>query len=607
MRDRTGYIAAILLIASASSAQAQVTVPDEYGKQIKYSSAVGTLSDDLAGDHIDLSSGRLEIIQTDIDLPGNNALPVRVGRRFQPADYYNQGHFGLWTMEIPNVHGTFAKQVSHWTVVSTGGSSVYNRCSNFDVPPDVLSQYSWWSPSEYWHGNFLYMPGSGDRELLWASGHVPADGKAYPLTTKEGDAVRCVPLAATSASGSQGEGFEVVTSAGMVYTLNQMVVRNQSTLKKSTYGPVFSRATASKPAPVPDPTPNAAAEPFIQREEVILFPTKVADRFGNTVNYTWSATNPWQLLQIVASDGRHLDFTYVAADSDRVAAVSDGTRTWTYSYGNADDVTTLTLPDGGVWTYRLRNLHGMSINALGAHCGTLGGASARTTYTSGNGTNSGSITAPSGATVTYSLSKLMLGRSYASYECQSETGNIEDAYPRNPYLFTTAGVISKTITGPGIPTSGLTWNYSYGPTNNCWDGPSWAEGVQCTTSSAITRLVNVTDPNGNVTLYTFGNRFNIDEGLLLKTDYGWNGTTAQRTTAITYAAADAAPYAPYGGGSIRLNGDLEITSHIRPQRQITTTQQGRTFTWKVETGCSGFPYCFDAFGRPIKVTKSSSP
>jgi hypothetical protein len=78
-------VAMAALFGGTFVARAQ-TIPAEYNKKIASHSELGTLTGDFAGDRIDLSSGSLEIVQTDIDLPGNNALPVRVARRFEPAD-----------------------------------------------------------------------------------------------------------------------------------------------------------------------------------------------------------------------------------------------------------------------------------------------------------------------------------------------------------------------------------------------------------------------------------------------------------------------------------------------------------------------------------------
>ena len=109
-RYSLAFVATVLLSCIVSvPVAAQVTVPDEYGKTIKHHNEIATLTGEFGGDRIDLSTGRLDIVLTDIDLVGNNGLPVRVTRRFQPADNYNSGHFGNWTMDLPSIRGTFAR------------------------------------------------------------------------------------------------------------------------------------------------------------------------------------------------------------------------------------------------------------------------------------------------------------------------------------------------------------------------------------------------------------------------------------------------------------------------------------------------------------------
>lgn len=574
-------------------AWAQVTTPSEYNKTIAYHSEIGALTDGFAGESIDLSSGRLEIVQTDVDLPGTNALPVRVGRRFEAADAYAGGHFGHWSLDIPSVHGTFfGGQVGFGWLNEFGDAS---RCSSYSAPPIITLQGGTWFPDEYWHGTFFYLPGSGDQELLQPIGSVrfPSDGHSYHAITKAGSVARCVPIDPSSVPGNQGEGFEMVTPDGVIYTLNHMTWRNQSPLSRSTAVGL----------------PSFAPTYTLPRNDYFLYPTRITDRFGNYVDYIWSSSQPSQLLQIKASDGRKLIFTYMSDGSSRIASVSDGTRTWHYSYNipeDSDKIDTLTLPDGTRWTYRLASLAYMVAQPAGVDCLGMNGDTQRTEYDAGSAVSArtGSITSPSGAVVTFTMSPIMLGRSHLPYNCLG--ANPLQGSPSDHYLFMSAAVVAKTITGPGLPANGLHWSYSYGPTNNCWDG-TYSQGIACTANSPTTRSVIVTDPRGEQTRYTFGNRANVDEGMLYRTEQGWNGSTALNTTEIAYAAPDAKPYGPYNGWSPRGNGDYAITSMVRPQRKVTTTRQGRSFIWEVASDCSDMPYCFDIFARPTKVSKASTP
>jgi hypothetical protein len=584
-------------VPTTAFAQSDVHVYDEYNKLIKQRSSVDAFGAEGFGDKISLNDGSLEVIQTDVDLRGNDAIPVTVSRRFTPADVYNSGHFGYWNLEIPHAHGTFSKAAG-WT---TGYSGADNgkRCSKFREPPMVYVMDGYFSAKEYWHGSYFYLPGAGDQEMLLArTAHVPTDGYSYPVVTKEGAAIRCVPLDTGSETAS--EGFEVRMPDGMVYTLNHMVSRLTSRLAKAEPAPEFIVANSTTSSGQQSDSTATTLVPngyVLAREEIRLYPTRVTDRFGNYVTYSWNANNPWQLLDITASDGRHIHFTYVDATSPRVASVSDGVHTWTYAYLN--DLSSVKRPDGSAWTIDMSSIGQAFVVPSGVTCDGMNPST---------GSYTGSITSPSGAKLDVTLSRKIMGRSWVSRECIPPYGASAE-HAVEPYLFLGLAVTSKKITGAGLPTTGLSWSYTYGPANNCWDPNLYSpvSGPVCTASSPTTRQVAVTDPDGRTTRYTYGNRYKSNEGLLLKTEYGWNGTSALRTVTTTYADPTAAPYGAYQGTSIRSNGDRDITSKKRPQRQVTTVQQGRTFTWQVATGCTDGPYCFDSYARPTKIIKSSAP
>lgn len=621
--NRTHLLALCLLTGFAAQAE-DVIGPDEYDKRIKHRGAVSALGESAFGDTVSLATGNLQIVQTDVVLAGNGALDVRMGRKFPATNSGNGGgHFEQWDLDIPSIHGTFfAAGAGSWTT-SGSGANTFKRCSQFSAPKDIAYQGGSWAADEYWHGSFLYLPDAGEQELLLrssAAAGAPSDGAGYTVATKELAVARCLPnLATTSEAGAQGEGFEVVTADGTVYTFDHMVIRPDDRLVKNDPDPNLLIATAAGGAPTSkettmgsgtsgrgnaggkekdkDPVPSLAYNYVLPRNEVLIYPSRVTDRFGNQVAYTWSTENPWRLLRIAASDGRHLDFSYSGTDpaSHQIVVITDGTRTWNYT------ATTLTQPDGGVWSFSLGNLKRAKPKSYQVSCDAVGSVNG-TTYT-------GSITAPSGASVAYTVSSKLFGRSWVSRQCMQQPSGAEQA--DEPYLFAGMAISSKTITGPGLPSGGLTWSYQYGAPNHCWDPVGvYSPGtgaVVCSSGSPATRSTTVTSPEGQMTRYTFGNRYKVDEGMLLRAEHGWDGTTALRSVQYTYADPFATPYASLNGLSVRNVGDFDITSMQRPQRQVTTTQQGRTFTWQVASGCNGYVYCFDQFARPTKVVKSSSP
>ena len=73
--------AALVMSSGGSWASSPVTPHTEYYKKIKSGEGLAPLTSSLFGDSISPSSGSTEFVVTDIDLPGNNALPVRLQRR----------------------------------------------------------------------------------------------------------------------------------------------------------------------------------------------------------------------------------------------------------------------------------------------------------------------------------------------------------------------------------------------------------------------------------------------------------------------------------------------------------------------------------------------
>lgn len=601
-------LALATLIGLSPALGAAEDVYDDYGKLIQSGAVVKSPGDKLFGDNINLYTGSMEIVQTDVDLKGNNALQVRVGRRFTVGSP-TKGHFKLWDLDIPYMHGVFGFPGGNiapdgWVVNGTRDTA-YSRCSRYEVPPAFENQGGYFDPSEFWRGSFLYRPGSGDQELLQTSAQAlrPNDGRTYPIVLKDGSAVRCLAsLDGASESGARGEGFELVDTQGSVYAFNHMVSRWYPPLSKSSPVPqANSVGTASAggasmtTAGIGNIVPMVANNYILVRKEVLIYPTRVTDRFGNAVTYNWNPGAPWQLLSIVASDGRRIDLSYAGGDGNTITSVTTGGRTW--SYGYSDTVDTVTLPDGSSWTFDLLAL-----------------SRARVTYGQPPGCDNirpwsrtnvvGSITAPTGARSDYTVNSMLMGRSWVPRLC-----NIQEAYSEIPYQFYVMAVTSRRISGSGLPAQGLTWTYDYGTPNNCWQPSPYpnpsdpAKYVECNAGSPITRDITVKDPAGQATRYRFGNRYWSNEGLLLQQDFGWNGSTAKRTKMSDYAAFDAAPYAArtmYPAGSY---GDNTVAARQRPVRQVITIDNGDQFVWRI-ADCNGQP-CFDEFARPTRTERFS--
>src|SRR5258705_8679793 len=84
----------------------------EQGLLIRSGEVIEALGPNLMGDSVNEYSGGLEFTQTDVSLPGNNALPVQVGRHKAVGTiqaYAGTGLFANWDLDIPRLR-TIATQ-----------------------------------------------------------------------------------------------------------------------------------------------------------------------------------------------------------------------------------------------------------------------------------------------------------------------------------------------------------------------------------------------------------------------------------------------------------------------------------------------------------------
>ncbi|HEU5297544.1 MAG TPA: RHS repeat-associated core domain-containing protein [Burkholderiaceae bacterium] len=506
--------------------------------------AVTAHGTDILGDKVNLYSGALEFEQTDLELHGNSKLRVAVTRKHTAGRSRPAGVFGNWDLDVPRIAGNFTDSPG-W--VTTAGSTA--RCSTYSEPPAV----GFVSAFQYWQGTFLHAPGEGGQEILKrATGNTvaPTDGFSYPLITRGHWQIRCLP----SIQNGAGEGFVARSPSGDEYRFDWMAQRSLYSVKNQTT--------------------------TVLRSEFMLLATQVTDRFGNWVQYAYDAANPMRLTGISASDGRAVTLTY--GSNGFVSTVSDGSRTWNYVYGVSTDLTAVVLPDASRWEFNLTPL--VHTNRLelgeGATCDVPG------TYP--EGTYTGTVKHPSGLLGTFTTQFLGQPRSNVSRWCFGPAPSGSGA--RWPKLLVSQGLTSKVLSGPGIATS--TWTYAYAGSN-----ASWAPCSPC----VDTKTVTVTDPLGVQTRYTFGVRFQSNEGQLLSTQEGWDGTSALRTTTNRYRDPAGMSYPEPPGNSIQGAPDNLSIRH-RPMDQRVTTLQGATFTWEATAGATGF----DQFARVASATQSSS-
>lgn len=588
MGHRRGRKSAVLFVTAllvVGPLQAQTQTWKESYRQVVPSSNIEGLSAQGAfGEQVSLYTGALSFRATDVSLPGNDGLEVAFHRKLELDDPRQVRN---WRLEVPYLEGVYPSGVG-WTREALGGTPV-GRCSSGKLAPPLATggsvgtgaTTSSWDASEYWNGDFLNLPGKGPEELLKTiagGAKLPTDGMTYVWLTQSGWRFSCL----SSLQNGSGEGFLGISPQGVRYTFDRLSTEPEEQLSRpGGTAPLLQAASAAR---------VQAFEPvgysdFISRVKVRLYVSRVEDRFGNYVTYSYGANG---LTSIIASDGRTITINR-DVDGDLVSVTANG-RSWTYT-GNSG-VFTVTRPDGSQWHYDLNALQTQFNYAEGAD-GSLSSLDKQcdappAPIGAGTAHYSGTVTAPSGAVGMFTVTVIRHGRSDVPRNCPgflTQAGTYY-AYAYRPYVFDTRAVTSIQVTGPGLAPA--TWSYAYGPANNSWE-------ADCASGCVATKYVDVTVPDGTRTRHTFSNRFGLLEGRELTTQVYAAGGALARTTTYTYQTnASGQPYPAEIGWEGNQRGD-GVATRFEPELSTTIVQDGRTFPRQVTA--------YDDLARPVALTR----
>lgn len=582
---KTWSLAALLLASSAlATAQTAILPYREYAKRTDAAQKVGPLTDSAFGANISLYNGSTSFRAVDISLSGNSTLPVQLARTLdiddRTSDYRpTTGGFADWQLDVPYIDGTFIATVG-WKVGSGSGSTA--RCSNTSEP----TMSGTWQLEDIWHGYNLHIPDATSEPLFInnvAGVPNPADGQTYPWLTKSGFRLRCL---SSLASGS-GEGFLAVGPDGTKYWFNWMV----SKALAPTRNPLLVNINHNTP-----------------RDRIFLFATRVEDRHGNWVTYSYTGD---KLTQILANDGRSITLSWTG---DRVASATAASKTWQYQYqaggaanhASGPGLLRVVLPDGSDWLYSatgsLKHLEQWQPSQEGptGTCSDLWPPEQVFGYT---------IKHPAGASASYAFEAKRHLRTRVVWICESnEQTPLEELAV--PNFADVISLVSRTVSGPGITPK--TWTYEYGDPNSSSfsyppvsPGGAWyvppprdacAPGVPCAPEDDA-KYVTETESTGRVKRYTFGTGLDRNEGRLLAEEVLSAGVVVRRTahTFITDAEVASQPFTSAIGTNLQMWQPLSTL--VRPVRETVITQQGVTFESYVNN--------FDTHARPTSVRQRS--
>lgn len=561
------FVSAVLLAAVLSTheskAQGMVTVREDATTYMFKTEEINKLGDGIFGDSTDYYTGSTTFQMPEISIPGNSDLAVSWGgiqfNAYDDQSAYQILSFMTSDASVPYMHGIFSSRSDKKGWLSSNPNNPAQRCSvqgAYGEPPEVNGdqRVGTFEAIEYWHGNYVFIPGLGNRLLHIARSddpNKPADGKQYEWVTDDYWYFSCLSV---TKNGQPGEGFLARSPDGEKYYFDW--VDPGFTPVKGVMKPAELLALSA--------TPQASGTNHLYRGRYEIKLTRVEDRFGNWVNYERSAEG--DVTAIVANDGRKITITPDSTDS-RIQTISDGSRSWRIDQTSGYK---LTYPDNSVW----------SISWSGGFSPTASKWCQGPTIT---GEATVVVRHPAGSVGTFIFKPMRRGLSYTKYYSPEA-----DDCLQKQNLFDQIALSSKSISGLGIPTK--TWTVAYGPPNDCRLGGA---SNPCTSSSPVTRIVEVSETGGKYTRHTFSNNEQqMTDGLLLKEEIGTSSSSIARQISYSWELLNAV------GIVLSHSGFEYLNTMRRVQKEVKISQDGVFFTATTNNR--------DAFGRPTSGTRSSS-
>lgn len=551
----------------------------DYEAMVRPKMTISPLGLDLFGDETNLYTGETKFLQVDIDVPGNNELPVRLARSLtiahrqspQPLPWTTLAD---WELELPHISGVYASPPG-WVVQTPGSPN--NRCSvSSTLPSNAMPTHVTVYPSpsvpftfdsrDFWRGLSLRQQDGGNEPIMVIDPAAtrPSSGGPYHWITQSRWVFSCLPA---TANGVAGEAFMGISPNGTKYRFDWIVSKSHGRLSAN-----FGSGTFNY-------TANIGLMQFR------ALPTRIEDRYGNYVTLNYDISKPWHLTSIVSSDGRSIQLAYDGFG--QIVSASAAGRTWIYSYSTTANSSTLVgvqNPDSSRWQFNtgsigFTNAGWMNCADYNPFPGTPTTASSTTTFVH-----------PSGAVGTFQFGYRIHGRSDVPKMCYSLGKNL---LPRESNLMATVALINKAVSGPGI--AALSWGFDYGAINATWAGTSGGSFCQ-TTPCATTRTLTVTSTDGSWDKYTFNQQYGRYEGKMLRHDRGVGSTVSRRED--TQYRANVQIEFPKAGTDPCAYCD-KASEYPTPTEATVINQDGVNFSWRATT--------FDSFARPTTVIRSSSP
>lgn len=567
------------------------------------------------GEQISFENGSLSFTVVDVSIPGNNGLDVEFRRQLQVNDIVLDfrappipefpwpSRLSDWTLGLPRIEAGY--DFNHgWITTDTSrptkNCSIANR--NYLAPPPGFYSPAQFPAINFWNPPRLSFPGGSSRLLTYNEGDLPAPatGGPYFWVTADMDYVSCIPtLKNNNGTGvdeqrlGAGEGFLVRRPDGTRYWFDWIALDKTS--------PSFTTTG------VYEPSGNSyLITYYLMHATMALYPTRVEDRFGNWVIYTYSnsSTQPVKLDRIESSDGRVITIGYTGS---YISTVTAGDRVWQYSYfqqGRMQMLGQVINPDGSTWQYTgvSKPSLDLTVDRPRGPCfmpqNWINTVNWDAVATNATFTNPGySVKNPANATMDFFFSTPVLGKSGVGFDCYRtgwtvEGGVLADVLGTRSLGGKTLAVVGRKLSGPGLDEA--VWRYNY---------QSDIGFYPVTNGTTRTKVLN---PDGTLENYVFGNVHKKNDGLLLSHTVSKAGQVLRTSTSQFVVDTNGAfPKRVGYHPMVDINDYGNV--YLRPQTRSAINQQATDFVWQVDATCGGgTALCLDEIGRPTKVSKSST-
>lgn len=561
----------IILAAAAITpppAMSQIYTFEAYEKEIDRASKTSKLPEfGEFGDYIDTFTGSVTFRKTVVAIEGNNDLRVA-------ADYIikmqtKPGGVPDFVMErdLGYLEGSHSSEYG-WIAGYAPTNYNRNRCSD----PRALSATQGAAtirilkpldnivPGDYWGGNTLYIPDHKGGYIRPISADEPRPtGLDVKWATNSGWRFTCylLPDGSEGFVGHRPNGHKYYFGVPIAQSVNAQII-----------------------------SPNRPdVDGWLDVDKFRMYVTRIEDQFGNWVNYSNN--------QISSSDGRSISF---ASNSSQMATIQSSGRQWVIagSLMSPDNVS-ITNPDGSTWRFIHTGSFGRIESNMLNSCSTQ--QSIPSLFT---GQITALITTESGATGTFTFQPRRRGFSFVNFECNFALAGHKEgqSYSKNTHFTDDVSLVSRTVSGPGF--APYTYTLDYGPVNACYAANGNALNPEpCHANSPATRTTTLTGPDGATTKFTYGNKENVNAGLLLsESKPGLEETSSEYVT--LYENSGGAGMTPLGF-DLSSYKVIQISKKVKLQNQVS-------FTTEVLSNCgSGSDPCFDEHFRPTRIVNSSSP